>query len=165
MQAVRLMTADPGLSGAIAFCEVFKHDHGYDVANVRVHKMPTTFAIDGKELPCPVAILDMISREGAVDAAMVEQVGPMPGNGRAGQFRFAMGFGILLSCISRSVPKDSLYLSPPSSWKKKMNVTSDKGGCVALANSLASGDVVFSRGQHDQAEAYLLAHYYARHVL
>lgn len=164
---MRLITADPGLEGAIVFCDVRKIDSdGYVIENVRIHDMPTTKGVDEKNLPDPVAIAELIESEGGFDAALIEKVGPRPGRLRATEWRLAMGYGVLLACVSQKTEHDTIHLIDPSTWKRRMGVTRDKQTSVEEAKKLGSKNgISFLKSRDGRAEAYLLAHYYARHVM
>lgn len=165
-KVVRLLAVDPGLRGALVFCDYRKHgEKGYTIERTRVFDMPTTTLIDKKNLPCPHRISSLIKEQGGVDVAITEKLGPFPRSRRDTEWRLSMGYGVLLSCISQETETDSLHLVAPSAWKRKMSVTADKSTSIALANSLATGTgLSFTPSQDGRAEAYLLAHYYARNL-
>lgn len=165
-KVVRLLAVDPGLRGALVFCDYRKLDEErYTIERPRVFDMPTTTLIDKKNLPCPHRISSLIKEQGGIDVAITEKLGPFPRSRRDTEWRLSMGYGVLLSCISQETETDSLHLVAPSAWKRKMSVTADKSTSIALANSLATGTgLSFRSSQDGRAEAYLLAHYYARNL-
>lgn len=168
MRKVRVMSTDPGLSGALCFCDAIPLPDGqYAIGNVRMYDMPVDCETDGKNAPSIRRIAEIMAAEGGFDVAVVERMQQRPG--KANAFRMGLNYGILLAAISSASREDGqIVFAPPSAWKAKMGVTADKSTSVALANELlplCGGGAQYKSAQDGRAEAFLLAHYYAAHVM
>lgn len=165
----RIMSADPGLKGALCFCDVVQIDGGqYALGNVRIHKMPVDTLTDGKNMPSAKKLMQIIEDEGGVEVAIIEKLQQRPG--MANMFRLGLNYGILIACAYQNVSSDDLILVAPDRWKKAVGVTKDKMTSIAMANELLKisdpkGNMFFEKNQDGEAEAYLIAHYYAQNVI
>ena len=140
-----ILSFDPGLSGAVALLR----DHQLlDVADL------PTFE---KELN-PSAIDDWLAThvDGQVDAAFVERVSSMPGQGVASTFKFGQAYGTILGLIAaRGYP---LRRVTPSKWKSAFSLSKDKQASRQLATErFPDFSKEFSRVKDDgRAEAALI---------
>lgn len=169
MKKIRVLATDPGLSGALCFCDVIDVGDGqYAIGNIRMYDMPVDQETDGKNAPNIVEMLSIIDKEGPFDVAVVERLQHRPG--KHNMFRMGLNYGILLGAIRQRSPVDGqIVFAYPPTWKKKMGVTADKATSVALANELlplcGEPDLQYKNSQDGRAEAFLMAHYYAAHVM
>ena len=87
--------------------------------------------------------------------AVIEQVGPMPGNGVTGMFKFGMNYGFLRGLLTAfDIPFDE---ARPQKWQKAMGCMSkgDKNVTKAKAQQLHPELKI----THATADAILLAEY------
>ena len=111
----RWIGVDPGLGGAIAV---------FDTAadSLMVHAMPVfelTRNAKAKREINVAALADLID-EAQPDAAVVEQVGAMPGNPGASMFAFGKGYGIILGILAAN--RITVHPASPAVWKKAMGL-------------------------------------------
>ena len=139
---------DPGVSGAWAV---------YDTTTA------TIFAADaptvGKDLDA-ATFADEI-RKWAPDAAVIERVGSMPGQGVASTFKFGCAYGMAQGVIAaHAIP---VTFVAPSKWKRHFGLSADKEESRARALQLwpSRSDLFQRKKDHGRAEAALLAKYYA----
>jgi hypothetical protein len=146
MIALCVMGVDPGMSGAIAF--YFPTEQ-----RVTVYDMPVI-----GQLVNGAVIADMIEQM-RPDAAVVERVGPMPGQGISSTSKFCRAYGNVLGVImSQRVP---FHLVVPTSWKRHFRLSRDKEQSRELATRLfPQNSADFALVKHDgRAEASLIARY------
>lgn len=142
---------DPGVGGAIGFVD----QHG---AFAGTHDMPVTLATTGRRQIDPAG-LAAILRDTCPDFALVERVGPRPGEGAVGAFAFGQTFGIILGVLAAlQIPHDVIQ---PAVWKRETGIPpkADKRASIAAALRLLPGAAPYLKRQKDdgRAEALLLA--------
>ena len=144
---------DPGANGALAFLK--------DGQLIGMVDMPTTVVKRGsrevREVNAPG--LANILRAHDADAAYLEQVGAMPGQGVSSMFAFGRAVGVLegaLACAGVPVTK-----VPPQTWQRAMRVRGGKDGARERAMQLFPRDAnLFERKKDDgRADAVLIASY------
>lgn len=99
--------------------------------------------------------------------AVVEKVGPRPGQGTKSMFSFGENFGFIRGVLEAyNIPYELVH---PQKWKKEFSITSDKSTSIKAAHRLFP-DVSLKKSDraikdHDgMAEALLMAEYARRHM-
>lgn len=93
-------------------------------------------------------------------AAVIENVGPMPGEGIVSACKFAGSIWLVKGILTAlDIP---YTMTTPQEWKRGLKLTRDKGASVDLARTLFPDKAwrVKRKKDHDFAEAALLAHYH-----
>jgi len=144
-----ILGADPGKRGALALVDLDGH-------LIDVIDMP-----DATGSALGAHIRDFIEDHGPhhVQAAWVEKVGSMPGQGHMNVFTFGAGYGALLGALGAlRIPVE---LRTPNVWKKAMRCSADKGSSRQAATQLWPDHArSFARVKDDgRAEACLIAEY------
>ena len=144
------MGIDPGVSGALAVVE--------DGVLTWATAMPSV-KVRSKTRIVPSFLASLIAGEGPLDAAYVEEVGAMPGQGVSSMFAFGLATGLPVGILAGlGVPTS--FLRPPE-WRKLAGLISgtDKSASRARAASLwPTRSVLFLRAKDDGvAEAALIA--------
>lgn len=186
---ITVVGIDPGLKGAIVSGRLIEAalPCGRDkwVEMTGIYKMPVTDDIDGKNLPDPRALSDLLRN---LDPAciilehvnyradlMIKSFDATAGRGKrprnfATEWRFAQGFGTTLSACQLTFPDRRTHLASPSAWKAAMGLTNKgKDGALdagwALERKIRPEGAKFAVGQDDnKAEALLLIEYYRQHL-
>lgn len=132
--------ADPGVTGAFAYID--------------------------RDTRAIIALYDMpvfkIAKSGGgarteIDIAIIERVGPRPGEGGVGGFSFGLTYGIIRGVITAH--KIPYSLAHPAKWKREMSCPADKD----MARQRAGQLLPHETGRwplvkhHGRAEAALLA--------
>jgi Holliday junction resolvasome RuvABC endonuclease subunit len=151
---------DPGASGALCFWWP-------EVDAVEMFDMPVFKVPKGGKLRSEIDryTLGRLIRDRAhlIRVAVIEQVASMPRDGHAGAFTFGKAAGMAeMACAAHNVP---IFDVTPAAWKRAMRVTADKDTSRRAASNLAPRHAaLWTLKKHDgRAEAFLLAHYGARH--
>jgi crossover junction endodeoxyribonuclease RuvC len=143
-----LLGIDPGASGAVA-C----FDGGQ---LVRVVDMPTVTDGKGKRRVDAAACGALVRDLGAdaVELAVIERVGAMPGQGVSSMFAFGVAYGTMLGVLGGlQVPVE---LVTPVQWKREMHVGRDNARQRA-SQLLPAGAVWWPRVKDEgRAEASLI---------
>jgi crossover junction endodeoxyribonuclease RuvC len=127
---MRLLGVDPGAGGALALVA------GPGKLLV-VKDMPTVVTDQGKRRIDAPALSRLVQDMGAIDGAVIELVGPMPRDGRAGAFWFGKAAGVIEGVLAgMNVP---FKLVPPQTWKRRLDVSRDKNAARARASQLFPG--------------------------
>lgn len=108
------------------------------------------------------AMADFIKLHAPYEAAVIESVSAMPGQGVSSVFAFGRGLGIWEGILSAlQVPYTKVH---PATWKKAMQVGSDKSSCLVRAGQLFPGyGRYFQRAKDEgRGEACLMAVHAAR---
>jgi len=138
---------DPGASGGIACI--------WESGQAECWKMPETER-DVREVLWQFNGFNLIGSSVEPDSfAVIEQVGPMPGNGVTGMFKFGMNYGFLRGLlVALNIPFDE---ARPQKWQKAMGCLSkgDKNVTKAKAQQLHPELKI----THATADAILLAEY------
>lgn len=99
-------------------------------------------------------------KNGNAVSAVIENVGPMPGEGLVSACKFAGSIWLVKGILTAlGIP---YTMTTPQEWKRGLKLTRDKGGSVDLARTLFPDKSwrVKHKKDHDFAEAVLLAHYH-----
>lgn len=150
---MRVLGIDPGASGALAVVE--------GGLLVELLDMPTTMVKRGtrevREVNAPM-LGHMVAALKA-DAALIEQVGAMPGQGVSSMFAFGRALGVLEGVLGAlQVPTTKV---PPQTWQRAMKVRGGKDGARERAMQLYPAKAMeFARKKDDgRADAALIASY------
>ena len=147
---------DPGLTGAVA---------GIDSAGdvVLLDDLPTIHRGKGRvkrELD-PAGLAHILRPlTGDPSTVIVEAVASRPGQGVASVFSLGHTLGAIVGVLAALGM--GYQLTPPGTWKKAMQVSSDKDAARATASRLFPAVDLRRKRDHNQAEALLMAAY-ARH--
>jgi crossover junction endodeoxyribonuclease RuvC len=153
---VRVLGIDVGLNGAIALLE--------DGQILEVHDMPTvTLERNSKTKRMVNAqALSEIVRNAKADAAYLERLSAMPGQGVTSMFSMGQSLGVVLGILAAiDVPTTTI---PPRTWQKALDVPQGKDGSRYRAAQLFPKEAArFSRVKDDgRSDAVLIAVYGAR---
>lgn len=156
---------DPGSSGAVAFywpatrrLEVFDTPNMKKAVGTKERTVIDVFGLIQTLMPASPSVV------GASHAviAYVEEVGPMPRDGKVQAFAFGKSYGEVLAILAcLEIPVVSIR---PAAWKKTMKLSSDKNYSRSAITSLFPSLIdLFKRVRDaDRAEAALLAIYGAK---
>jgi crossover junction endodeoxyribonuclease RuvC len=150
----RVLGIDPGASGALCFLCT-------KTGILEIYDMPTVTIKRGTRQVRQVnaALLVDIIRDGKADAAFVEAVHAMPGQGVSSMFAFGRAMGVIEGALAgMGVPQT---LVPPAEWTKAMRVKGGKDGARNRAIELyPRHSNLFARVKDDgRADATLIATY------
>jgi crossover junction endodeoxyribonuclease RuvC len=153
---VRVLGIDVGLNGAVALVE--------DGKLLEVHDMPTvTLERNNKSKRMVNAqALHLIIRNAKADAAYLERLNAMPGQGVTSMFSMGQSLGVVLGILAAcEVPTTTI---PPRTWQKALDVPQGKDGSRYRAAQLFPEEAgMFSRVKDDgRSDATLIAVYGAR---
>lgn len=151
---MRVLGIDPGASGALA---VVEHGELVDLVD-----MPTVSVRRGsrevREVHA-IALGSVISELGRIDAAVLEQVGAMPGQGVSSMFAFGRAVGVVEGVLGGlQIPYRRV---PPQEWQRAMRVRGGKDGSREQAMRVFPKKAAeFLRKKDDgRADAALIASY------
>lgn len=153
---MRTLGIDVGLNGAIALVE--------DGQLLEVHDMPTLSLERNNKTKRMVnaQALALIIRGAKADAAYLERLNAMPGQGVTSMFSMGQSLGVVLGVLAAcEVPTTTI---PPRTWQKTLDVPQGKDGSRYRAAQLfpESADL-FKRVKDDgRSDAALIAAYGAR---
>lgn len=150
---MRVLGIDPGANGALAVVESGRL--------VELHDMPTMTVKRGSREVREVnaALLGLLVGTLNADAAYLEQVGAMPGQGVSSMFAFGRAVGVLEGVLGAlGVPVTKV---PPQTWQRAMRVRGGKDGARERAMQMYPARAeAFSRKKDDgRADAALIAGY------
>jgi crossover junction endodeoxyribonuclease RuvC len=153
---VRVLGIDVGLNGAIALI--------VDGQLLEVHDMPTvTLERNNKTKRMVNAqALSLIIRGAKADAAYLERLNAMPGQGVTSMFSMGQSLGVVLGILAAcEVPTTTI---PPRTWQKALDVPQGKDGSRYRAAQLFPEHAdMFSRVKDDgRSDAVLIAAYGVR---
>ena len=145
---------DPGANGAIAFLNI-------EIGELKIIDMPTTIVERGKKAKREIspAMLAAIFAAHKCDAAFVEKVGAMPGQGSSSMFQFGRGVGMIEGVLAAcGIPT---HYVTPQVWRKAAQVRAGKDGSRQRAAELFPKYAnEFSRVKDDgRAESTLISFY------
>lgn len=150
---------DPGLSGAIALFDPVAND--LDVWDMPTHQV----TVNGKkkrqlDLYQLGMLIDNIKPN--IKLAVIEAVSSMPKQGVASVFSFGFSAGAAQAVVAANLIP--MVLVPPSVWKRRYGLSSDKDASRQRASQLLPKHCSrWPLVKHDgRAEAALLAHYGAQ---
>ena len=152
-----ILGIDPGASGGIAF---FSMQRGL----LSIFDMPTVEVKRGGKTKREVsaAMLNAIIGARDIDAAFVEKVGAMPGQGVSSMFQFGRSVGMIEGVLAAlEIPTN--YVTPQV-WQKTVGARGGKDASRARASELFPAYAAnFTRKKDDgRADAALIAWYGAQ---
>ncbi len=152
-----ILGIDPGASGGIAF---FSMQRGL----LSIFDMPTVEVKRGgkNKREVSAAMLNAIIGARDINAAFVEKVGAMPGQGVSSMFQFGRSVGMIEGVLSAlEIPTN--YVTPQS-WQKAVGARGGKDASRARAAELFPAYAAnFTRKKDDgRADAALIAWYGAQ---
>ncbi len=150
---MKILGIDVGLNGAIALMA--------DGQLLEVHDMPTvTLERNNKTKRMVNAqALSLIIRGAKADAAYLERLNAMPGQGVTSMFSMGQSLGVVLGILAAcEVPTTTI---PPRTWQKALDVPQGKDGSRYRAAQLFPEHAdMFSRVKDDgRSDAVLIAAY------
>lgn len=150
---------DPGLSGAIAFLDETGEPAFGGVYDTPVLAVARSAGGQRRVLdqPAMVALLRTVPADEL--AVVLEQVGPMPGQGVTSMFRFGEGFGVWQGILSALQVRHVLVR--PQTWQKAMlaGVVCSGGASIIVARRRWPRVDLHRVKDHGRADALLLAEY------
>lgn len=154
---MQIIGVDPGAGGALAFFDT-------DTGDLEIVDMPTVEIKRGSRFVRHVSapLLADIIRGRKADAAFVEKVGAMPGQGVASMFAFGRAAGVIEGVLAAlEMPITHV---PPQEWIKAMRVVGGKDGSRQRATQVFAKQAgLFARKKDDgRSDAALLAAYGAK---
>lgn len=152
-----ILGIDPGASGALVFLDT-------NTQRLTAHDMPVVEVKRGTGIKRHVSaqLVAELFAELQPDAAYLEQVGAMPGQGVSSMFAFGRAAGVVEGVVAAlGVP---LTLITPQTWQKAMAVRGGKDGSRMRAAELFPRQAdLFKRVKDDgRADAALIAAYGAK---
>lgn len=161
---MRVVGIDPGLTGAVALAIIDPVSRS--AIGVEVHDLPVTDFVDGRKVPDPVGLYDLL-RVLQPDLVVLEHVEARPGRGSVSSWRFAQGFGATLAACQLATDGPRVHLVRPSIWKAALGLSSDKAASLAAARSAfpSVADRLARVKDDGRAEALLLIDFYRRVLL
>jgi crossover junction endodeoxyribonuclease RuvC len=150
---VRVLGIDVGLNGAIALTDGSKL--------LELHDMPTLSLERNNKTKRMVnaSALHLIIRGAKADAAYLERLNAMPGQGVTSMFSMGQSLGVVLGVLAAcEVPTTTI---PPRTWQKALDVPQGKDGSRYRAAQLFPEHAdMFSRVKDDgRSDAVLIAAY------
>jgi crossover junction endodeoxyribonuclease RuvC len=152
-----ILGIDPGLSGAMVFLNTADN-------TIAVEDMPTVEVKRNNKLKrevSPQLVAAMIIKR-HVDAAFLEKVNAMAGQGVSSVFSFGRSAGIMEGVLAAfDIPTT---LVTPQAWQKAMNVRDGKDGSRERAMQLfpASAELFQRKKDDGRSDAALIAKYGAQ---
>jgi len=152
---VRVLGVDPGAAGAVAFLEIAGPVvTDLEVIDLPVHKIGKRSRLDEYALAREI---DARLKGDPFRAAIIEQGGVRPQNGRIGAAAFWLGLGAIRGILAANfIP---IEIVTPAGWKQALRVTGDKDASRLRASAIFprwSG--LWARARdHGRAEAALIA--------
>jgi crossover junction endodeoxyribonuclease RuvC len=152
---MRVLGIDPGATGALAFLRTEAgRPVDLEVLDMPVHRVRRRMTLD--EYALARAVDARISGE-PIAAAVIEQGGVRPQNGRVGAAAFWLGLGAVRGVLAANfVPIETVS---PGGWKRAMRLTGDKDASRARASALLPQWAAQweRKKDHGRAEAALIA--------
>lgn len=153
---MRVLGIDVGLNGAIALVD------GNQL--LEVHDMPTVSLERNNKTKRMVnaQALSLIIRGSKADAAYLERLNAMPGQGVTSMFSMGQSLGVVLGVLAAcEVPTTTI---PPRTWQKALDVPQGKDGSRYRAAQLYPESAeLFKRVKDDgRSDAALIATYGAK---
>ena len=153
---MRVLGIDVGLNGAIALVE--------DGQLHEIHDMPTLSLERNNKTKRMVnaQALSLIIRDAKADAAYLERLNAMPGQGVTSMFSMGQSLGVVLGVLAAcEVPTTTI---PPRTWQKALDVPQGKDGSRYRAAQLFPDEAgMFARVKDDgRSDAALIALYGAK---
>lgn len=152
---MNILAIDPGLTGAIALIRTTGAPLLFD--------MPTMGRGKGSRLRVNMAELALIVRQCEADAAIIEEVSAMPGQGVTSMFSFGESYGIAqMAIVAAGLPIQRVQ---PRSWKGHFGLSREKDQSRTKAIELypAVAEQLARKKDNGRAEALLIARWYQDH--
>ena len=149
-----ILGIDPGLSGALAFLDT--SDNTVDVVDMPTVEVKRNNKLK-REVSAQLVAAIVIKRH--AEAAFLERVNAMPGQGVTSVFSFGRSTGILEGVLAAyDIPTT---LVTPQSWQKAMGVRDGKDGSRERAMQLfpASAELFQRKKDDGRSDATLIAKY------
>ena len=145
---------DPGISGAVGFLTETGDFHA-------VFDMPVVTNTTGRKQLDGLGLAAILRRLPPA-IAMIERVGPRPGEGPTGAFSFGHSLGVIVGVLAAlEIP---FQFVQPAVWKRAAGIPTgaDKAASIAVARQLipSAGDHLTRIKDHGRAEALLLANHH-----
>lgn len=153
---MRVLGIDVGLNGAIALIESGKLLEVHDMPTVTLERNNKTKRMVNAQALCAVI------RGAKADAAYLERLNAMPGQGVTSMFSMGQSLGVVLGILAAfEIPTTTI---PPRTWQKALDVPQGKDGSRYRAAQLFPEHAdMFSRVKDDgRSDAALIAAYGAR---
>ncbi len=150
---MRVLGIDVGLNGAIALIEAGKLLEVHDMPTVTLERNNKTKRMVNAQALCAVI------RGAKADAAYLERLNAMPGQGVTSMFSMGQSLGVVLGILAAcEVPTTTI---PPRTWQKALDVPQGKDGSRYRAAQLFPEHAdMFSRVKDDgRSDAVLIAAY------
>lgn len=160
---MRVLGADPGKTGALAFLTL---EHG-SVADLKLADLADFHCrVGSRSVLDPYALARVVDAElkDGIDLAVLEQGGVRPQNGRVGAAQFWLGLGTIRGIIAAYfIP---LVAVPPATWKRSLRIPADKDASRLRASAMFPrwSDQWSRVKDHGRAEAALIALYGANQL-
>lgn len=149
---------DPGHHGGLCW-------YNTETGGLVIHDMPITYSRGRKgkaeiALPELARLIDQYATD--TMAAVIEKVGPMPGQGISSTWAFAEAYMAVKAMVASAfIP---MTLVPPQTWKRDLRVPAAKDGALARADQLMPRHCALWRGPRGglmdgRAESALLAYW------
>lgn len=155
---MRVIGLDPGNGGAIAFLTLSPDGRPLDleIIDMPVGRVGSRSRVDEYAVAREI---DARMKDDAepFDAAVIEQGGVRPQNGRVGAATFWMGVGVLHGVLAAHfIP---IELTTSAAWKRALRVTGDKDASRMRASSIFPrwASLWARKKDHGRAEAALIA--------
>ncbi len=153
---MRVLGIDVGLNGAIALIESGKLLEVHDMPTVTLERNNKTKRMVNAQALCAVI------RGAKADAAYLERLNAMPGQGVTSMFSMGQSLGVVLGILAAfEIPTTTI---PPRTWQKALDVPQGKDGSRYRADQLFPERAdMFSRVKDDgRSDAALIAAYGAK---
>ncbi len=153
---MRVLGIDVGLNGAIALIEAGKLLEVHDMPTVTLERNNKTKRMVNAQALCAVI------RGAKADAAYLERLNAMPGQGVTSMFSMGQSLGVVLGILAAfEIPTTTI---PPRTWQKALDVPQGKDGSRYRAAQLFPERAdMFSRVKDDgRSDAALIAAYGAK---
>ena len=152
-QPLRILGIDPGLSGGLSLLEIADGT----MLSLAAVPMPTNTL--NQKGAIDLAALGALLTEWRPSCCWIEEQQAMPRQGVSSTFRTGFNYGLLYAFIhARGIP---IYLVRPATWKKSLNIPSDKSAARAIASRIFPAHThLWAKVKDDGlAEAALIALY------
>jgi len=159
-----ILAIDPGQTGALIVVDVYKAEPGIKPGpRIRTATRMPVVTVNNKKALDIQAVLEWLPVISSIDVGVIELVHSMPKQGVASSFQFGRMFGAAESVIYL-IDKQA-YVSPRT-WKRALNLSSDKYASIDLATRIFGRKAAqrwFSLKKNEGiAEAALIAYHHWR---
>ena len=155
-----ILAIDPGQTGGFVIADFYQEG-----PRIRTALAMPLIAVNQKKALDIRAVLEWLPVLSSVDVAIMELVHSMPKQGVASSFQFGRMFGSAETVIYLF---DRQAYVVPRTWKKALNLSSDKGASVDLATRIFGKKAAMRwwplKKDEGVAEAALIAHYWGKAI-